>query len=103
MNAVANRVTIVAAGGVEAVVQGMKAHVGVAAVQEPGVWALHNLAINGALMVRGGWWQLALWLCDQLLVHAGQTGAPRYVCAVCVVYACVCECVYACVCVRVCV
>ena len=47
--AAANRVTIVAAGGVEAIVQGMQAHVGVAAVQEEGVGALHNLAAYGTL------------------------------------------------------
>ena len=48
----ANQVTIAAAGGVEAVVQGMQAHVGVAAVQETGAGALSNLAANGALVHR---------------------------------------------------
>ena len=61
--AAANRATIAAAGGVEAIVQGMQAHVGVAAVQEDGTGALGSLASNGALLhhlwwhcvVRGAW------------------------------------------------
>ena len=47
-----NQVTIAAAGGVEAIVQGMRAHVGVAAVQEHGAAALRNLAVDGALWHR---------------------------------------------------
>ena len=47
-----NQVTIAEAGGVEAVVQGMQAHVGVAAVQERGAGALMNLALDGALVRR---------------------------------------------------
>ena len=90
MNAVANRVTIAAAGGVEAVVQGMKAHVGAAAMQKHGAAALQSLAcINGALLVRGGWWQLALWLCDQLLLRAADRCTSLCVCRVCGVCMCV--------------
>ena len=48
--AAANQATIVAAGGVEAIVQGMQAHVGVATVQESGAAALWNLAANGPLL-----------------------------------------------------
>ena len=48
----ANQVAIAAAGGMEAVVQGMQAHVGVAAVQESGAGALRNLAVNGAFVRR---------------------------------------------------
>ena len=44
--------TIVAAGGVEAIVQGMRAHVGVAGVQQSGAGALWNLAGDGALAHR---------------------------------------------------
>ena len=44
-----NRATIVAAGGVEAIVQGMRAHVGVAEVQRHGAGALWSLATNGEL------------------------------------------------------
>ena len=51
--AAANQVIIAAAGGVEAIVQGMQAHVGVAMVQEHGAAALRNLAANnGALAHR---------------------------------------------------
>ena len=58
-----NQATIVAAGGVEAIVQGMQAHLGVAVVQEDGIGALGSLAANGALLhhlwwryvVRGAW------------------------------------------------
>ena len=67
--AAANRVSIAAVGGVEAIVEGMQAHVGVAAVQEHGARALLNLtASNGALLERlwwrcmcGEWWCVALW------------------------------------------
>ena len=45
----ANQVTIAAAGGVEVIVHGMQAHVGVVAVQEDGAWALRSLATNGTL------------------------------------------------------
>ena len=48
--AAANQVTIAAAGGVEAIVQGMHAHVGVAAVQKNCAGALRRLAVNGT------WW-----------------------------------------------
>ena len=45
----AHKAAIAAAGGVEAIVQGMEAHVGVAGVQEWGAGALWNLAAgNGA-------------------------------------------------------
>ena len=47
--AAANQVAIAAAGGVEVIVQGMQAHVGVAGVQEHGPRALSMLASNGAL------------------------------------------------------
>ena len=47
--AAANRVTIAAAGGVEAIVQGMQAHVGVAGVQDNGAAALWFLAASGTL------------------------------------------------------
>ena len=47
--AAANRVTIAATGGVEVIVQGMHAHVGVVAVQELGAWAFCRLGSNGAL------------------------------------------------------
>ena len=46
-----NHTTIAAAGGVEAVVQGMRAHVGVAAVQGQGAGALGNLAANNGALV----------------------------------------------------
>jgi len=52
-----NRVTIAAAGGVEAIVQGMQPHAGVAGVQLHGVRALRNLAMNGAS------WRLLWWRC----------------------------------------
>ena len=42
--------TIVAAGGVEAIVQGTQAHVGVAGVQEHRAGALRSLATNGTLL-----------------------------------------------------
>ena len=45
----ANKLTIAAAGGVEAVVQSMRAHVGVAGVQKRGAGALWALARNGEL------------------------------------------------------
>jgi len=59
----ANKASVAAAGGVEAIVQGMQAHVGVAGVQERGAGALRNLAANGTLLadlwwrcvVRGAW------------------------------------------------
>ena len=44
--AAANQATIAAAGGVEAIVQGMQAHVGVAGIQDAGADALGNLAAN---------------------------------------------------------
>ena len=50
-----NEVTIAAAGGVEAIIQGMQAHVGVAGVQENGAGALKNLAANGVLL-HHLWW-----------------------------------------------
>ena len=59
--AAANRVTIATAGGVDAIIQGMQAHVGVAAVQEDGAGALTHLAKNGALSHR---------LCCRCVVHA---------------------------------
>ena len=52
-----NQVTIAAAGGVEVIVQGMQAHVGVAAVQEEGAGALTNLAFNGPLLLQHLWWR----------------------------------------------
>jgi len=51
----ANHVPIAAAGGVEAIVQGMQAHVGVAGIQEQGVGALANLAANGTLLHHLPW------------------------------------------------
>ena len=39
---------IATAGGVEAIMQGMKAHVGMAGVQEQGAAALMDLAADGA-------------------------------------------------------
>ena len=50
--AAANRETIAAAGVVDAIIQSMQAHVGVAAVQEHGAGALWVLAMNGALSHR---------------------------------------------------
>ena len=51
----ANKVAIAAAGGVEAVVQGMQAHVGVVAVQENGAGALRSLAANGTWLHHLSW------------------------------------------------
>ena len=104
----ANKGSTVAAGGVEAIVQGMKAHVGVAAVQEHGAWALWNLAINGAVSlsdvvpmrmrrvlcvcvcVVGGVWMRGSCYDRCLTTRA---------CARACVRACVCVCVFVCVCV----
>ena len=47
----ANKDTIAAAGGVEAIVQGMTAHVGVAQVQEWGAGALWALGSNCELLL----------------------------------------------------
>ena len=55
--AAANRVPIAAAGGVEAIIQGMHAHVGVAAIQENGAAALWSLTADGAL------WHHCWWRC----------------------------------------
>ena len=44
---VANKISIAAAGGVAAIIQGMQAHVGVVGVQEHGTGALTSLAVNG--------------------------------------------------------
>ena len=51
-----NKVTIAAAGGAEAIIQGMHAHVSVAAVQKGGAGALGNLAANGVLL-HHLWWR----------------------------------------------
>ena len=78
--AAANQVTIVAAGGAEAIIQGMQGHVGVAGVQEHGARALVKLtANNGALVHRvccrcvvcvvrcmAGWWW---WVCILFVWH----------------------------------
>jgi len=64
----ANRVTIAAAGGVEAVVQGMQGHLGVAGVQDLGVAALWNLAVNN------GAFRHRLW-CSCVVCGAWQAAA----------------------------
>ena len=51
----ASKVSAAAAGGVETIVQGMQAHVGVAGVQEHGAGALSTLAANGVLLHRLRW------------------------------------------------
>ena len=59
-----NEVAIVEAGGVKVVVLGMKAHVGVAGVQEWGAGALWNLAANGAWY--RVWWSVYQCACPGL-------------------------------------
>ena len=44
----ARKDAVAAAGGVEAVVAGMRAHAGVAEVQKQGSWALRNVAENSS-------------------------------------------------------
>jgi len=66
--AAANRVSIAAVGGVDAIVQGMQAHVGVAAVQEKGAGALSNLSVNGTLW-HHLWWRCVV--CGARRVPAG--------------------------------
>ena len=53
--AAANGVTIAAAGGVEAIVQGMQAHVDLATVQEHGAAALWNVAANNGAELHRLW------------------------------------------------
>ena len=60
--AAANQLTIEAAGGVEAIVQGMQAHLGVAGVQDHGAAALWNLAANNRAFLHRLWWRCVV--CD---------------------------------------
>ena len=60
--------TIAAAGGVEAIIQGMQAHVGVAAIQENGTAALISLAANGTL------WHHLWWRCVVCAARRVATG-----------------------------
>mmetsp|Transcript_31566 Transcript_31566/g.74082 ORF Transcript_31566/g.74082 Transcript_31566/m.74082 type:complete len:156 (+) Transcript_31566:44-511(+) len=75
-----NREAIAAAGGIKAVVEGMKAHEGSAGVQEQGCGALVNLAINDknkeAIAAAGGIEAVV----EGMKAHKGSAGVQEQGC-----------------------